>query len=488
MVSGFARIAMERLAMNWQRFMKNPNVLAPVLWFFGAFLLGIVPHIFFQSTWDSLGYVQAYQAVVDGSWRIPLADTSWHVFSVHFWPLGLLLTPLFLLFPGYWILVLCQSAWLAASIPALRRLLELRPISDKLRSTLMIAWMCHPFLLGMHTESREGFQLLTMCIPLFFWGQWAWESGKSRVFFAIGVALLLVREDVALTVAAWSVFLLIKDRKRKEVWALLAISLAWFPFVLSVVVRHFNGGAYQVGAWGYEWAGNTPAEIVTHLVGHPFSSLAHMSTPTRFAAIAAWIGGSLGGAILAPIWLIPALPQLGVVLLSDFPNIPLPIYRYSAPILPFMWLAAVEVVSRYPARLGWAAKLLPWSLAILLPGLLSVWVRDVHMNTSSVMSCLERELPNGTDLTVTNYRGITRLWGQDRTITTMDTETAKDPRIPLKPWILIDHSRKKIGLFPPEEIPALEARLRTTPTHRLHWEQAGFSLWGPIDAVPPCGK
>lgn len=467
------------------RILSSREYYTPVLWGAAAFLVGILPHVFFESTWDSLGYVQAYQAIIDGSFRIPLPDGSWHILAVHFWPLGFLIVPLFAVFPGYAVLVACQSAWLAAAIPALDRLLALRKIEGTGRRILLAGWMFNPILWGIHLESREGFQFLTLCIPLLLWGQWAWESRRDKSFLGMGLALLMVREDVALTVIAWCLFLLIKDRRRKVVMVLALVAMIWFPVSLFVVIKQFNGGAYIVGSWGYEWAGSTPAQVAWHVLTHPLSSLLHMATGSRIAAVAIWIGGTLAGPVFSPMWILPAIPQLGINFLSDFPNFHLPLFRYSAPILPFFWLAVVDVCWRHPRWLK-AVRFLPWCLPLLLLALASRWVRDVHPDTIAVLSCLESEMPSGMDLTVTNYKGISRLWRQDRTVSTMDKGTARDRAIPLKPWILIDHVRGTLNLFPLDEIAPLEARLRGTPTHELKWEKAGLSLWGPMGKTPPC--
>jgi uncharacterized membrane protein len=457
----------------------------PFAWGFALFAIGILPHVFFESTWDSLGYVQAYQAIVDGSFRIALADTTWHVFAVHFWPLGVLLTPLFAVFPGYVVLVACQSAWVAASLPALRRLMARRELTDKKQQILTFAWMANPLLWGIHLESREGFQLLTACIPLILWGQWAWEERRNKTFLAIGIAMLLLREDVALTVGAWCLFLLLKDWRRKSTWTLLVAASVWFPFVLLVVVRYFSGGAYQVGAWGFEWAGATPGQVMVHVVMHPFSTLGHMLNGSRLAAVGIWLLGTAAGPVFSPLWVLPALPQLGVNFLSDQPNFHLPVFRYSAPALPFLWLAAIDSANRMPILVK-ALKLLPWTLPLVLAALGSKWVGNVKSETVAVMSCLERELPSGIVLGVTNYKGVTRLWEQDRRITALDKETAKDTAIDLHPWVLIDHGRGSLNLFGLDDIAPLEKRLESGARHHLHWQKAGLSLWGPADASPPC--
>ncbi len=464
---------------------RKKAILLPVAWGVAAFLVGMIPHRFFESTWDSLGYVQAYQAILDGSFRIPAADTTWPIFAVHFWPLGIVLTPLFALFPGYAVLVACQSAWLAASIPAMDRLLRLRNFTDRHRKVLLAGWMFHPLLWGIHLESREAFQFLTLSIPLVLWGQWAFETRRTKLFLALGLALLLLREDLALTVIAWCALLLIRDRRRKEVAVLLGCALVWFPFTVLVVIPHFHGGAYQVGAWGYEWAGSTPGQVAWQVLTHPASSMIHMISLSRVAAVGAWLMGMMGGPLLSPAWLIPALPQLGVNFLSDFPNFHLPLFRYSAPILPFLWLSAIDGVGKYP-RLIHAVRILPYCVPLLLVVLLSRWVRDVRTDTMAVLTCLEREMPKGMDLTVTNYKGITRLWKEDRVLSTMDKETASHRNIPLKPWILIDHVRGTLNLFPLEEIPPLEQRLRESSTHKLKWEKAGLALWGPVGSTAPC--
>lgn len=459
----------------------------PIIWGLLAFVLGIVPHLCFESTCDSLLHLQALQAIWDGSFRISYQGTPVHVFSAHVWPIGLVLAPLVALFPGYATLIALQSAALASTIPAMRRLLALRPLSETTRRILLLAWMFHPLLWAIHLENRESYQLPTFAIALFLWGQWAWETRKTALFLALGVTLLLLREDVALTVAFWGLFLALKDRTRPVAGILLSLlALAWFLFALKVAVPHFTDKAYSLSGWGYEWAGNTPAEVVRHIIVHPIASALHMFSSTRLLAAGLWIACTLGGFLVSPLWLLPALPQLGIDFLSDTPRIHLPLFRYSAPILPFLWLATLDVMARHPRCWITPARLLPLTAPLLVLGLWSRWIPDVKPATIATLHCLERNLPRHAELSMTSFRGISRLWSPGRIVSMLDDSSAGDSTIPLSPWVLQDRARQPSPIFGASGHAPLEARLRLSRAHRLMWNRDGMVLWGPANAQVPC--
>jgi len=458
----------------------------PIIWGLLAFGLGIFPHLCFESTCDSLLHLQALQAIWDGSFRIPYQGTPVHVFSAHVWPIGIVLAPLVALLPGYATLIALQSAALASTIPAMRRLLALRPLSETVQRILLFAWMFHPLLWAIHLENRESYQLPTFAIALFLWGQWAWETRKTALFLALGIVLLLLREDVALTVAFWGLFLTLKDRKRPAASIFLSsLALAWFLFALKVAVPHFTNGAYNLNGWGYDWAGSTPAEVVRHVIVHPIASALHMFSPTRLLAAGLWIAGTLGAFLISPLWLLPALPQLGINFLSDTPRIHLPLFRYSAPILPFLWLATLDAMAQHPRGIT-PARLLPLVTPFLVLGLWSRWIPDVKPATVATLHCLERDLPRHAELSMTSFRGISRLWSPGRVVSMLDDTTARDSTIPLPPWVLQDHARQPSPIFGKSSHVPLEMRLRRSQKHQLMWNRGGMALWGPVNAQVPC--
>ncbi|HET9919012.1 MAG TPA: DUF2079 domain-containing protein, partial [Ktedonobacteraceae bacterium] len=92
--------------------------------------------------------------------------------------------------------------------------------------------------------------------------------------------------------------------------------------------------------------GSSPAAAIINLVLHPWLLFTTFITLDRFYYIAGLLRSSGFLALLAPEWLLAALPSLAVNLLSTDPTTYSGVYHYNATIIPFVMIAAIHGTRR----------------------------------------------------------------------------------------------------------------------------------------------
>jgi uncharacterized membrane protein len=274
-----------------------------------------------------------------------------HSFAAnHFWPGFYLLVPVYQLFGVHGILALqCLTVasgafaafWLSRDITKSDAWSLALALAYLLQPTLSagVLFDCHlelfsvPFalfaLLGLR-RNRPWFWLCLLVSVAFY-------EIVAVVFFFLGLGLLLVRG-------------------RRRTGGLIALfCLMYLGMVFFVAMPHSGGGT--IPHWGrYSHLGRNFAEATANVLLHPLRSLSGGVTLREVAKLR-YLFLAFG---LLPLFslkhLLPALPLVFVLLLSNV-GINADIrYGYMAPVLPFLFLSAAHGVAKLK-RAGW---LDPW--------------------------------------------------------------------------------------------------------------------------------
>jgi uncharacterized membrane protein len=275
-----------------------------------------------------------------------------HSFAAnHFWPGFHLLVPAHQLFGIHGILALqClvvasgafAAFWLSRDITKSDAWSFALALAYLLQPTLSVGVLfdCHlelfsvPFalfaLLGLRRK-RPWFWLCLLVSVAFY-------EIVAVVFFFLGLGLLWVRG-------------------RRRVGGLIALfCLMYLGMLFFVVMPHFGGGG-AIPHWGrYSHLGGNFAEAAANVLLHPVRSLSAGVTFQEVAKLR-YLFLAFG---LLPLFslkhLLPALPLVFILLLSNV-DINADIrYGYLAPVLPFLFLSAAHGAAKLK-RAGW---LCPW--------------------------------------------------------------------------------------------------------------------------------
>ncbi|MBT2386408.1 DUF2079 domain-containing protein [Streptomyces sp. ISL-11] len=287
--------------------------------------------------------------------QAPIADLKGpgtNVLGDHFSPVTALLAPLYRLFPGPLTLLVAQAALFALSALPVTRLaagLLGRKRGLAIGVAYGLSW-------GVQRAVDFDFHEIAFAMPLLAFSLEAVVRGRWRAAMWWALPLVLVKEDLGVTVAAIGAVLLIRLRgtRRDPRTAALAVGLVSFGLAatvlaLGVVIPGFNtGGAYDY--WNKIGGGDGPAPTIP---------------PDTAVRTLLWVLLPTTGllALRSPL-LIVALPTLGWRFASHDDHYWGTDWHYSAVLMPIVFIALTDALT------GARRSRRPWlsSYAHHLPG------------------------------------------------------------------------------------------------------------------------
>jgi len=266
----------------------------------------------------------------------------------HFSPILYLVAPIYALYQDARTLLVLQSFFLAAAAIPIYLLTLNKTRSALLGVTLAAGYLLYPALHGVNL--RDFHQIALVCV-LLLTALYFLEIERDIPFLIVLGLALIVKEEVALTVAAIGAYIFLAKRRYRLGAALALIGLAYFAVVTGWLMPHL-GGKPQIdtrfgsiiapgtqGAAGVAWTLFTnPIYTIMSILGNQqkLIFLFQMFLPVLFLPL------------LAPAlaW-IPALPALGVLLLTSAYTQYNITYHYAAHLIPFIFFLAIMGAARF---------------------------------------------------------------------------------------------------------------------------------------------
>jgi uncharacterized membrane protein len=257
----------------------------------------------------------------------------------HFSPIIALWTPLYWLSDSPVTLLVAQAVLLAASVIPVwmftRRAMG-ETAAYLVGAAYLLAWEMQGALAADVHEVAFGVPLLAVAIE-------RWHAGRNHQALVAVLALLLVKEDMGLIVAAFAVLFVIRRHWRMA--AVVAVGgLAVMAIATLVLIPAAGGRADYY--WSYDALGADLPAAIAHVFAHPVSTLQLLVTPDAKWHTLLWLLLPLGLlSLLSPISIL-AVPVLLERFLSANPNYWTTDHHYNALLLPIVMLAAVDGLSR----------------------------------------------------------------------------------------------------------------------------------------------
>jgi hypothetical protein len=121
----------------------------------------------------------------------------------------------------------------------------------------------------------------------------------------------------------------------------------WTYLAFKVVIPHFYVGVQPNNFWyRYEFLGSTPGGAIINLLTHPWIIFTEIITLDRIYYVFSLIRSTGFLCLLAPEWLIPALPKFASNFLSSNELNYSGVYHYNAAVIPFVMLSAIHGTRR----------------------------------------------------------------------------------------------------------------------------------------------
>ncbi len=356
--------------------------------------MGLFRHWGNMSSLNDLGFFdQAVWGTLHGQWFL---DTN-NVFGrpinwlgCHFNLFLLLFVPLYGIWPAVEWFAIAQA--FALSIAAWPIFLLAGRVHGSERTGLMwaVIYLLNPFLLS---AAAWDFHPVSLAVPLIAGALLAVEKKDFRLLMVCCLCLLLIQEQFGITVAGFGALWWIKSRNWKTGLLLTGVGFLYTILVPGIIMPALHPtGVHPMIAPGapnsrYGWLGNSVFEIFDTVLFHPIWTLKAVFLKYEGLSYLIFLALPFLGLFLAePLWLLPAIADFAVNILSAIPLPRMIISYHSVTLVPILTVAACYGVRRIAPLLGKTrASFLTWcvlfftsvnsyALAPLpLPGAINYW-------------------------------------------------------------------------------------------------------------------
>ncbi|RZS45111.1 putative membrane protein [Herbihabitans rhizosphaerae] len=275
-------------------------------------------HANFQTSGFDLGiFEQAVRGYAHG--ELPVSDILGHnLLGEHFSPILAILAPFYRLFPSAETLLIAQALLLGLSVFPVTRT-AIRLLGPMLGTTI---GFCYGISWGLHSALAFDFHEVAFAVPITAFALDAYLRGKLGQAVAIAASLVLVKEDLGLTVAMLGLLIAVKPATRRLGLITAACGLTATLVSIFVLIPHFRGTSYRF----FEAAGSG--------TGDWFDS-------DKIVLVLLVLAPSLFLALRSPLLLL-VLPTLAWRLLSSNLFYWQPDFHYDAVLMPIVFFALVH--------------------------------------------------------------------------------------------------------------------------------------------------
>ncbi|NUQ47554.1 MAG: DUF2079 domain-containing protein, partial [Phycisphaerae bacterium] len=189
-----------------------------------------------------------------------------------------------------------------------------------------LAWILLPMHGCLIVAHGYGFHESYLAAPLLAAGFGLGFLGRHRGAAIVLCLSILIREDIALTVAAWGVYVCLVDRRGVIGVATAAVAATWFALAVFVVVPAYRGEPYPHMGFHFRDALGTTAAAV----GINLSFLTTLLLPMAFLPIRGWR------------FALVSLPAIVETVLTKNPELHNLGFHYYVPAMVVLFFAAIE--------------------------------------------------------------------------------------------------------------------------------------------------
>jgi len=345
-----------------------------------------------------------------------------HVEFVH-----LFLLPIYALWPGMPVLMICMSVALASGVIPVYLLARHKLNSPGAAALFAGAYVLYAPMQYLDKQIiANPFMPEIFSVPIMLWAIYFLVKGRMGWLVVMSLAALTCKEELALPVAMFGVIL---AARRQWKWgvAFFAGGVAWFLLSLSVVVPYFaHGTSHVFNAQYYGGLGTSMTEIVRNALRHPLTTLSHMVSFSYLDLMVMLLVPLGCFALLSPTALVLCVPSIATAALSSWPPFSAIYFHYHFVLTPLLTAGAVlgaanvvRILGRLTsvwgriepqARGGLVAAAcgvlvlassatfdvvygkMPWSLAFYNPKSNGYW-HHLYIQTPSARAFLTKALP-----------------------------------------------------------------------------------------------
>jgi uncharacterized membrane protein len=307
----------------------------------GFSALSVLRHRAFQTGRFDLGnMVQAVWSTAHGH---PLQITGLRGdeisrLAAHFDPILAAFAPLWLVWPSPDMLLVAQAVAIALGALPVYWLARKHLDSERAGIGFALAYLLYP---PTQWLTLNEFHPVALACPLLLFAVWFLDEGRLVPFAIFGLLATTTKEEIGFVVAGLGLWWAFARGRRLEGVAVLAAGAAIALVAIEVVIPHFNRAGTSSFFARYSEVGGSPGGIVHTAVTKPWKLVTTAVTGRGLGYLARMFLPLGLLALLAPILLLAAVPELAINLLSAATTQTSIRFHYTAGLIPILVAAAV---------------------------------------------------------------------------------------------------------------------------------------------------
>ena len=247
------------------------------------------------------------------------------------------------LFPTAITLIVIQAGALAlAAVPLWRMSRNIAQLRTGASTSILIVYSLYS---AVHAVNIAGFHLEALALPLLLSAVYAGFSEKTWKYWVLICIALLTRADLGLAIAGLGL-LWILEGKKKVGYQTLSLGLAWSTIFILGIQPLYNAGHYpHVDAFS-DYGTGYPFSVVWGRIISPLAFLSELFSEANFLVGVSLLAPVLFLPVVAPRYLIPALPLFAIYLTADVQEGELAEASQTVPVTVFIFVALVFALAK----------------------------------------------------------------------------------------------------------------------------------------------
>lgn len=280
----------------------------------------------------------------------PIVDVKGPGFNIlgdHFSPIYAVIAPFYRVFPSAQTVLLAQVLLIAISVGVIAHL-AMRVLGTGVG---VVVAVLYALSFGLQSAVASDFHEVAFAAPLLALAGAAYVDRRWRAVVAWSVPLVLVKEDLGLTVAVVGVVLYLAGQKRLGQWVAIGGLVATAVTVLAIIPAFATDGYAYASSLGGERG------LVTTLTDEPGRKIATVAVTVAITGFAA---------LVSP-WALLVLPTFAWRFAGDNSSYWGLDFHYSLVLMPIVFVAAIDAMHRH-GSLRWLVPIGAVATAISLIG------------------------------------------------------------------------------------------------------------------------
>jgi uncharacterized membrane protein len=322
--------------------------------------MAIARHLAFHTSYDLAIFSHATWTTAHARpFFISLMEGTTSLLGHHFSPLLAVLAPLYWVWPDARTLLAVQVAALAVAALPLFSFARAR-IGVRLAWAVVAAYFLSPALAYV---ALADFHEIALAVPVLMAAGAALLDMRYRDCLLWLILAMLAKEEVALVAVGFGLYALVFQRRIRFGAGLALGATLWGIALIIWIIPAFNQGRSYNFLGRYDAAAQAPMQALLGLAGHPLTLLRTVATRAKATFIWQLLAPLAGLPLLGVPAVLLAVPTLAYLSASGYEPQTSIRFHYTAPLLPFLYLAAVVGLQRLGAR---GARLASIGAVILL--------------------------------------------------------------------------------------------------------------------------